>query len=248
MEWILMWWLQIITYLFAWLSLATLVPDLLSVDDAELSNHWFFLFVSSLWHIICGRKKYRREHSPPQLERFEKLEVLKSGLGWKKNKRKISLKCENDLETDPKCFTGAKASTMMDLWNDASQPTATGWNWSHSRSHEARLMVPSLAWPQNRICLIPYTWNQTDCSVCRLMENSMFAFLFGLSLVSVPGHIVWILHQPPVFALPASRMACQIWTNGVMRSISSPSGSNPNAWVSHKRPLLNWLLPLSSLL
>lgn len=70
-------------------------------------------------------KKYRREKSPPQLECFEKLEVLKSGLGWKKNKRKISLKCENDLEMDPKYFIGAKPSTLMDLWNNSSQPVAT---------------------------------------------------------------------------------------------------------------------------
>lgn len=197
-----------------------------------------FFMAYHLW-----RKKYRMEKSPPLREHFEKLEVLKSGVGWKKNKRKISLKCENGLETDPKYFTGAKPSTMMDLWNNSSQPTATRWSWRHSRLHEARLMGPSLAGPQNSPC----TRSHTDHSVCRSMESSMSAsFLFGLSSVPVPGRTGWIFHQLSV-GFPCLRDGLSN-LNGVVRSISFPSGSNPNAWVSHKRPLLNWFLLLSSLL
>lgn len=243
MEWILMWWLQIITYLFICMAFPSHPSPWSLCGWCRIIQLLFFSSLSLLYGISFVEEKYRREKSPPQRECFEKLEVLKSGVGWKKNKGKISLKCENDLETDPKYFIGAKPSTMMDLWNNSSQPTATRWNWSPSRLHEAGLMVPSLAGPQNSPC----TRSQTDGSVCRSMESSVSVFFpVGLSSVSVPGHTGWILHQPSI-GFPCLQDG-RSNLNSVMRSISFPSGSNPNAWVSHKRPLLDWFLPLSSLL
>lgn len=47
-----------------------------------------FLFISSSWHVICREKSTGGKKSPPQLECFEKLEVLRSALGQKKNKKK----------------------------------------------------------------------------------------------------------------------------------------------------------------
>lgn len=92
------------------------------MDGAELFKQLLaFLPPLSLFFMTyhLWGKKYRREKSLIQLECFEKLEVLKSGLGWKKTQE------EYDLDTNPKFFIGAKPSTMIGLWDNSSQPTAT---------------------------------------------------------------------------------------------------------------------------
>lgn len=141
------------------------------------NNHWFFFFVSSLATSFMG-KNYRRKKISTSSRVLENLQVL----GWKKNKRKMTLKMDSEYFIGP-CH-------LPHLWNNSLQPTATKWNWSHSRLQEAMLMVPSHR-PQKSPSYAG--WWGTAC------QPFYLSFPASLCSVSLPGPVPYLFSLLPVW-------------------------------------------------
>lgn len=179
-------------------------PVHLSPNNAHMqspypNNHCVFIFVSSLWHIICWGKKHQGRKVPTPV-----------GVLWKVGGFEVwpGLEEKQDeyyLEMDPKDFIGAKPSTTMNRWNNSSQPTATRWTEAQQIAG-AQVKFPSLAGHKTPLLhgvrqTAPHAgqWGTMCLPFC-------VSFSWSLYQASLPGCC-----SSPLVMIRAFSMAHQIW-------------------------------------
>ena len=132
------------------IPLLPLVPCLWMVQNYLNYHCFFFFFFCLLFYGVSfvGEKSTGRKNPHPSWN------ILKSwsfwGLAWAKRKiRKNDLDMWKwPLNRSTILFMRAKPSTMMNLWNHASQPTATRWKWSRSKCKRPGWWFPRWLGPQ----------------------------------------------------------------------------------------------------
>lgn len=202
-----MWWLQIITYLFAWLSLATPVPDL-SVDDAELSSHWFFplcLFFMAyhLWRKNIGGKNPHPSGSALKSWRFWSLawagRKTRGKFPWNVKmtlKRIQNTSLGQSLPPWWICGIIPHSQQLQDETEAPADCTRLGWWFPPWLDHKTPLVhgVKQMALYAGQWRAVCLSFFQLGCPQC-LYQDTLAGYCTS-----------------PLLASPASRMAGQIWT------------------------------------